>query len=355
MSSTTQTSWIAKASSTTQPVSTTQARAPATDQWYKADRLGGLRRFATAITAFNIVGHLWLGFEQSWAQPLVGLAAAYSMELVLELIDCRQTKRRPRFRDGGIQKFIDFFLPAQISGLACSMLLYANDRLMPIAFAAAVAIASKHLLRVRIGNGTRHFLNPSNFGITATLLLFPWVGIAMPYHFTENLTGLGNVLLPCFIIVSGSFLNIRYTRRWPLLVTWLCCFVAQALLRHWMLGASLSAALMPMTGVAFILFTFYMVTDPPTTPSSTRGQVLFGASVAAAYGLLMVSHIVFGLFFALTIVCSIRGIYLYVSGYAEPASVGKPREVAAPSSVPPPMIAPVRPAVREPVMARRAD
>ena len=334
---------------------TTQPGAPTADKWYKVDRLGGLRRFAIAITVFNIVGHLWLGFEQSWAQPLVGLAAAYTMELLMELIDCWQTKRRPRFLDGGVQKFIDFFLPAQISGLACSMLLYANDRLMPIAFAAAVAIASKHVLRTKMGNGTRHFLNPSNFGITMTLLLFPWVGIAMPYHFTENLTGIGNVLLPCFIIVSGSFLNIRYTRRWPLLVTWLGCFVAQALLRHWILGTSLTAALMPMSGVAFILFTFYMVTDPPTTPSSTKAQIVFGASVAAAYGLLMVSHIVFGLFFGLTIVCSIRGLYLYAIARAAGRHREQSEATAQPSAPAPHMVAPAGRAAPEPVMSGRAD
>lgn len=327
--------------------SSTQATAPVADKWYKVDRLGGLRRFAFAITAFNIFGHLYLGFEQSWAQPLVGLAAAYAMEVLMELIDCVQLGRRPRFLDGGVTKFIDFFLPAQISGLAVSMLLYSNDRLMPIAFAAAVAIASKHLLRVQIGNGTRHFLNPSNFGITITLLLFPWVGIAMPYHFTENLTGIGNVLLPCFIIVSGSFLNIRYTRRWPLLVSWLTCFVVQALLRHWILGASLTAALMPMSGVAFILFTFYMVTDPPTTPSSTKAQVMFGASVAAAYGLLMVSHIVFGLFFGLTIVCSIRGLYLYATARTAKREVPERQRRVEPT-VPAPPIAQPAPRVPEP-------
>jgi hypothetical protein len=65
-----------------------------------------------------------------------------------------------------------------------------------------------------------------------------------------------------------------------------------------------------MTGLAFLLYTFYMVTDPATTPSSPRGQVAFGLSVAAVYGLLMVSHVVFGLFFALTIVCSVRGLGL---------------------------------------------
>jgi hypothetical protein len=68
-----------------------------------------------------------------------------------------------------------------------------------------------------------------------------------------------------------------------------------------------------MTGVAFILFTFYMVTDPATTPSTTRGQVLFGASVAAAYGALLALHVVFDLFFALTLVCAGRGVAMWVA------------------------------------------
>ncbi len=293
-------------------MSTAQLSLPIQERWYKQDRLGGLRRFAAAITIFNIAGHTLLGFEQSWAQPLVGLAAAYAMELIMELIDCWRNHRRPRFL-GGITDCIDFFLPAQISGLACAMLLYANDRFMPIALAAAAAIASKHVFRAQVGKGKRHFLNPSNFGITLVLLTLPWVGIAPPYHFTENLSGYGNWALPAFIICSGTFLNTRYTRRLPLILTWLSCFVLQAFLRHLTLGSSFAAALMPMTGVAFILYTFYMVTDPPTTPGSTRGQIIFGAAVAATYGLLMVCHVVFGLFFALTIVSGVRGLYLSIA------------------------------------------
>ena len=264
--------------------------------------MGGLRRFAAAITVFNLLGHLWFGFEQSWAQPFVGLAAAYGMELLLELLQCAIEQRRPRFLAGGGQQFVDIFLPAQISGLACSMLLYSNERLMPIAFAAAAAIASKHIFRVQAGKVRRHFFNPSNLGITATLLLFPWVGISPPYHFTENLTGWGDWFVPGFIIVSGTFLNTRFTRRLPLILAWLTGFILQAAFRSFFLEAQFTAALLPMTGVAFILYTFYMVTDPPTTPSSKVSQVAFGLSVAAAYGLLMVGHIVFGLFFALTLV-----------------------------------------------------
>ncbi|MCI0335054.1 MAG: enediyne biosynthesis protein UnbU [Planctomycetes bacterium] len=289
---------------------------PVAEKWYRSNRLGGLRRFAIAITLLNIFGHSWLGFEQSWLQPLVGLAAAYSMEVLMELVECVISRRRPRFL-GGIVSFIDFFLPAQITGLACSMLLYSNDRLGPIAFAAAFGIASKHLLCVQIGKSVRHFYNPSNLGITVTLLLFPWVGIAPPYHFTENLLSYGDWVLPAIIICSGTFLNTRYTKRLALILAWLSGFVLQALLRHWAFGTSLGGALMPMSGVAFILYTFYMVTDPPTTPGTTRNQIFFGASVAAVYGLLMVSHIVFGLFFALTIVSTIRGAYLYAHAWAD--------------------------------------
>src|SRR5207249_1034402 len=163
---------------------------------------------------------------------------------------------RPRYMHGP-GALVDFLLSAHISGLAVSMLLYANERLAVIAFAAGAAIASKAVLRVVVGAGSRHFLNPSNFGISLTLLLFPWVGIAPPYQFTENLYGAADWTLPAIIIASGTFLNARFTERLPLIAAWLSTFALQAFLRSASLGTPISAALLPMTGVAFILYTFY--------------------------------------------------------------------------------------------------
>ena len=293
-----------------------------------ADRLGGLRRFAVAITVLNLLGHTVLGFEQAWAHPLSALAAAYLTEALLEAVDARAAGRAPRWR-GGWRTRIDFFLSAHISGLAVAMLLYANARLMVVAFAAAASIASKALLRLPAAEGGRHFFNPSNIGITVTLLLFPWVGIAQPYHFTEGLGAVGDWLLPAVIVCTGTFLNWRFTRRLPLIAAWLLGFAAQAVVRHLASGAPLTAAWLPMTGVAFILFTFYMVTDPATTPSAPRAQVLFGASVAAAYGALMTLHVVFGLFFALSIVCAARGAWAWSL-----ALVRRPAPARAPLRVP---------------------
>lgn len=278
----------------------------------KSTRLAGLRRFAIAITLLNILGHTVLGFEQSWLYPIVSLATAYTVELLLEIIDAITYQQKPKFW-GSLAEFIDFLLPAHITGLAIAMLLYANERVYPIAFAAAVAIASKALFRVTYQDKERHFLNPSNFGITVTLLLFPWVGIAPPYQFTENLYGLADWLLPSLIVVTGTFLNARFTRKLPLLLAWVIGFALQAIIRSYWFNTPVIAALLPMTGVAFVLFTFYMVTDPGTTPIKTGSQILFGGSVAALYGLLMVNNIVFGFFFALTFVCLCRGLWLGIT------------------------------------------
>jgi enediyne biosynthesis protein E5 len=278
-------------------------------------RLAALRRFAVAITFLNVLGHTVLGFEQSLAQPLVSLLTAYSTEILLEWMGSRLSGRQPRFLGPGTT-FIDFLLSAHITGLAVAMLLYANERLLPIAFAAAVAISSKHVFRAGMNGKSRHFFNPSNLGITATLLAFPWVGIAQPYMFTENLAGGWDWFLPAVIVCSGSFLNGKFTKRLPLIGSWLGAFGLQALVRHYLFGNLLLASLNPMTGVAFLLFTFYMVTDPATTPNSARGQMAFGAATAAAYGALMALHVVFGLFFGLSLVCAGRGALLYLRALA---------------------------------------
>lgn len=287
----------------------------ATENWERSARLGGLRRFAVAITILNILGHTFFGFEQSWAQPLVALGTAYPLAILLEAVRCWSTGRKPAF-SGGVRALIDFLLSAHISALAVAMLLYANDRLWVVAFATAVAIGSKVLFRqpARSGGG-RHFYNPSNFGITVTLLLFSWVGIAPPYQFTENLDRIGDWLLPSVIICTGTFLNYRFTKRLPLIGAWLIGFALQAAVRSLLFDSPLVANLLPMTGIAFILYTFYMVTDPATTPKSVLSQVVFGFSVAAVYGILLTVHVVFGLFFSLSIVCTFRGLFLYAQSW----------------------------------------
>ncbi len=280
-------------------------------------RVAALRRFAVAITALNVLGHTVLGFEQSLAQLVACVLTAYAMELLLETLESWAERRRPRYAGGGPVRAIDFMLAPHITGLAVAMLLYPNARILPVMFGAAVAIASKFLLRAPVNGGMRHFLNPSNFGITVTLVVFPWLAISPPYHFTAHVRGIGDWILPAIIITTGTLLNARFTKRIPLILGWVGGFVVQALLRGTFTDTPAISPLAAMTGVAFILFTFYMVTDPATTPSAPRAQFVFGSSVALVYGLLVANHVVFGFFFALTAVTFARGALLWLEAFAK--------------------------------------
>jgi enediyne biosynthesis protein E5 len=303
-------SWSHEARSSQHPASHLQQ---ATDSRlrYTTGHLGGLRRFAVAITVLTLLGHTVLGFEQSYAQPLVAVVTAYLMQILLECVSAWCEQRRPHFT-GGLVPFVDFLLSAHITALSITMLLYFNDRLWVVAFATAVGIGSKTLFRVPVGAASRHFFNPSNFGVSVILLLFPWVGLAMPWQYSAGVTGIIDWLLVALIFTLGTFINSRYTGRILVVIGFLAGFILQAVLRALLFDTTLFATLMPATGVPAMIYTFYMVPDPSTTPSRPWAQVIFGGSVAAVYCLLMALHVVFGLFFALTIVCAVRGLGMYV-------------------------------------------
>jgi enediyne biosynthesis protein E5 len=323
-------------------------------------RLPALRRFAFAITLLNVLGHTVLGFEQSWAAPLVGIGAAYAAEIALELIAAWQQGRRPRLLAGGPVGAVDFLLSAHITGLAVSMLLYTGERLAPIAFAAVAAIGSKYIFRTPapapaaalaagLGRGSRHFLNPSNVGITLTLLVFSYVGITQPYMFTEKLNTIGSWALPAVLVCAGTFLNGRFTHKLPLIAGWVGGFVLQALVRWGLFGNLPLASLMPLTGVALLLFTFYMVTDPATTPVPAWRQLGFGAAVAATYGVLLAAHVVFTPFFALTVVAMGRGALQWAAAWRRLAAA-RQRPAAA---MPPPAIHQPAAGIHQPAAAIR--
>ena len=272
-------------------------------------RLAALRRFAVTITILNLLGHTVLGFENSWAQMFVALGTAYAAELLLETVDAWASGRPRRF-EGGIVCFIDFLLPAHISGMAVSMLLYSGELLLPFAFASAFAIASKALFTFPVNDSERHFLNPSNTGIAVTVFLFPTIAPIMPWQFTESLSGNLSRVFAVIVICLGTYMNWRYTRRMPLILAWVLVFALQGVVRCFLNDLPLFVALVPLTGVSFLLFTFYMVTDPGATPSNPREQVVFGAAIAVVYCLLLLADVAFGFFYSLFIVSFLRGVFM---------------------------------------------
>ncbi len=270
----------------------------------------GLVISSTTATLFAIAGHIWLGFEQAVTQTLAALLTGYISALVFEWVDAKFLGRQPRFSGAGRKGLFAFLLSAHMTSITTSFLLYTGSDHLTVCFAVVVAIGSKYLFRIHKNGRLQHFLNPSNFGIAVTLLLFPWATV-IPYQYTEGLSGLsrpGNWIFPLAILILGGRLNAVYTRRIPLIATWLLTFFVQGVIRNLISGAPVFSGVQSATGVAFVLFTLYMITDPMTSPNGLRGQVLFGMSIGLIYAALMQFHVIYTLFFAVTIVCIIRGI-----------------------------------------------
>lgn len=299
-------------------------------------RVTALKRFAISITIFNVAGYLFLGFEQPWLWPIIAIATGYTLELGLETISARAQGRAPRFLGQGVRGLVEYLYPAHITSLAVNMLLYVNDQLWMMIFAVMVGISGKWVLQTPVRGRLRHYMNPSNLGITVVLLVVPWASIAPPYHFTEHLFDAGDWILPVAIIVSGTMLNAMLTKRMWLIAAWLGGFALQAVIRGMAFDAAVPSALLVMTGVAFILFTNYMIPDPGTTPSRPWSQIAFGGGAALLYGFFTGVHIAYGLFFALATTCAIRGLFLWavdVSHRARQQEGEQPRTAAAPVPV----------------------
>jgi hypothetical protein len=225
------------------------------------------------------------------------------------MISAWANRRQPRFRGNGPRGLYEFLLPAHITSLAVNMLLYANNQIWPVIFGVIVGVGGKHVLQAPIAGRMRHYMNPSNLGIAVTLLCFgSWISIAPPYEFTENANTYFRVMIPLILTIAGTVINAMLTKKVALIVGWVGGFAIQAFVRHWIWHVALYSALGVMTGVAFVLFTNYMISDPGTSPFKARPQFMFGASLAVIYAVLMLMNVVYTLFFATAILCAIRGL-----------------------------------------------
>ena len=319
-----------------------------TKQKPKDPRLG-LKNSTSLATILALFGHTVLGFEQSLAQWGVALAAGYGSAFLFDYIDARFQGQRPRYEGGGFKGKVLFLLAPHMTATTMAFLLYTNDRLDALAFAVIAAIGSKHIFRTWDGSRFRHFMNPSNFGIALTFFVLPWVN-TIPYAFTERTSGFWDWFVFAILLALGTRLNIQFTGRFWLIGSWLLGFFAQAAIRSTFGTSLLPAELMMMTGPAYVLFTFYMITDPQTAPIARRSQIAFGLGIAAVYGLLMTLHIVFAIFFSVTIVCAIRGAYLIIAhSVKQRSAIAVPAARTAPLE---PVIVPAAVLLPAPVTAR---
>ena len=193
-----------------------------------------------------------------------GLIAAVAIGMLIDAPILRLRKGRWIFPDGAL-----------LTGLIVAMILTPQAPWQVAAFASAVGVMGKYFLRGRTAN----VYNPAALGLLATYLAFhsgqSWWG-ALPDLPVPTLepAALG------VLIITGLVIADR-VHRLPATLAFLggyyLLFTAMAFLGE---PGNVAAIYRASDLHAAIFFAFFMVTDPPTSPSRDRDQIIFGLLVA---------------------------------------------------------------------------
>jgi Na+-transporting NADH:ubiquinone oxidoreductase subunit NqrB len=154
-----------------------------------------------------------------------------------------------------------------ISGLSLCLLLRTNS-LWLAGLAAAVAIASKFVVRVH----GKHLFNPTNAGIVLTILVTGRVWVS-PGQW-------GNVAFFAFLMACLGGLVVNRAARSDVTWAFMAAYLALVFGRSAWLGEPMAIPLHRVENGALLLFTFFMISDPKTTPDSRAGRMVFAVVVA---------------------------------------------------------------------------
>ncbi len=156
---------------------------------------------------------------------------------------------------------------ALITSLSLTLLLRTDS--IAIAFLAAViAIGSKFAVRVN----NKHVFNPANVAIVTLMFASDRAWLSSGQW--------GNATLVAFAFACLGFLVLTKARRAETTISFLLAFAALLIGRALWLGDPLSIPVHQLQSGALLLFSFFMISDPKTTPDAAPGRVLYGCLVA---------------------------------------------------------------------------
>jgi hypothetical protein len=160
---------------------------------------------------------------------------------------------------------------ALISGLSLCLLLRTGSLGLAV-LTAAVTIGAKFVLRIR----GKHLFNPTNFGIVAVMLATGQVWVSPGQWGSAALFG--------FLIACLGGLVVNRAARSDVTYAFLAFYLAVLFGRALWLGQPMAVPLHQVSSGAFLIFTFFMISDPKTTPDSRAGRLLFALLVALGAG-----------------------------------------------------------------------
>jgi hypothetical protein len=214
--------------------------------------------FALLLATYLVCGMLFLGFARTPWQVALVISTAVTADYLGNLL----LRKRNGFPWSGL-----------ITGCGLSLLLdYGSNPWLPM-LPPLLAIGSKHLFTA---NG-RHVYNPGLFGIVTSILLGGGLVSPAPAYQWG-----GTWAVALFVVGLALVLIMPKIGRSWLVGSFLVFYMLQTALRAWVMRYHVPPEaiwLGTLSAPAFFLFTFYMLTDPATSPSKRGAQIGVAAAV----------------------------------------------------------------------------
>jgi Na+-transporting NADH:ubiquinone oxidoreductase subunit NqrB len=204
------------------------------------------------LSGLLLYGMAWLDFEISVARAALLLGTVLASQALCDRLD------GPRPAN---------WKSALISGLSLCLLLRTSRPGLAV-LAAVVAIAGKFVFRLE----RKHLFNPTNGAIVAMLLLTDQVWVS-PGQW-------GSVAFFGFLMACLGGLVVNRASRSDVTYAFIASYCALIFGRSLYLGEPMTIPIHRLQSGGLLLFTFFMISDPKTTPDSRAGRVVFAALVA---------------------------------------------------------------------------
>ena len=159
-------------------------------------------------------------------------------------------------------------MSALITSLSLTLLLR-TDLVVLACAAAVIAIGSKFVIRVK----GKHVFNPANVALVTLMLLsdHAWVSSGQ----------WGSAAIGAFGLACLGYVVLTRAKRAETTIAFLGFYAALLFGRALWLGDPMSIPLHQLQNGALLIFAFFMISDPKTTPNAAPGRIVFAAVVAA--------------------------------------------------------------------------
>ena len=214
--------------------------------------------FALLLGTYLVCGMAFLGFARTPWQVALVIGTAVTADFLGNLL----LRKRNGFPWSGL-----------ITGCGLSLLLdYGSHPWLPL-LPPMLAIGSKHLFTV---NG-RHVYNPALFGLVASMAIGGGLISPAPAYQWGGTWAVALFLIGLALVVFIP----RIGRGW-MVGSFLVFYMIQTAFRAWVMRHHVPPEaiwLGTLSAPAFFLFTFYMLTDPATSPPKRGAQIGIAAAI----------------------------------------------------------------------------